>query len=258
MSISRRDMLKLGGAALLASALRPVIPALAISNPPDVFSHGSLRLPKAALTIDDCYLVHIMQKMEKTLADFPEMRVTYFPVGEALLSTETKDPGIWKRVAEQGHDIGYHSFHHDNLQVFSNEDVLRDYDAWLDALRTVLGREPRVYFARPPYGNVSAPFLNLCKERGLICTMWSWGWGGMDLKDTIQYTVPKTKNGDVVLMHTRTFDSNVLADGLTWMREKGMRAVTLRELYYDFRKEQIQAKGCETPATSSLTRTCID
>ena len=243
---------------MLASALSPALKALADSAPPAVFSHGSTRLPKAALTIDDCYLVHIVQKMEKTLADFPEMRVTFFPVGEALLSTDQKDPGIWKRIAEQGHDIGYHSFYHDNLQVFSNEAVLRDYDQWRDALRKVLGREPRVYFARPPYGNVSAPFLNLCKERGLICTMWSWGWGGTDLKDTVTYTMPKTKNGDVVLLHTRTIDSDVMIDGLPWLKSQGIQAVNLRQLYYDFRKEQIETKGCETSTGSSLTRTCIE
>jgi peptidoglycan/xylan/chitin deacetylase (PgdA/CDA1 family) len=258
MSLSRRDILKFGGAAMLASAFRPALQALADTKPPEVFSRGSMRLPKVALTIDDCYLVHLVQNMEKTLAGFPDMRVTFFPVGEALLSNDQKDPGIWKRIADQGHDIGYHSFHHDNLQVFSEQAVFDDYDKWLDALRKVLGREPRVYFARPPYGNVSPQFLSLCKQRGLVCTMWSWGWGGTDLQDTIQYTVPKTKNGDIVLMHTRTFDSNVMVDGLPWLKDHGMRAVSLRELYYDFRKEQVEPQGCETTTTSSLTRTCIE
>ena len=256
MSLSRRDILKLGGATVLASAFSPAVRALAASVPPAVFSRGSHRLPRVALTIDDCYLVHVMQKMEKTLAEFPGMRVTFFPVGEALLSTEQKDPGIWKRIAERGHDIGYHSFYHDDLQTFSTEGVLRDYDKWLDALRAVLGREPRVYFARPPYGNVSTPFLELCKQRGLVCTMWSWGWGGLDLADTVKYTVPKTKNGDVVLLHTRTFDASSMHEGMAWLERQGMQAVTLRQLYYDFRKEQIDAKGCETSAASSLTRTC--
>lgn len=258
MSLSRRDILKLGGATMLASALSPTIRTFADSGAPAVFSRGTNRLPRVALTIDDCYLVHILQDLEETLADFPAMRFTFFPVGEALLSTEGKDPGIWKRFAARGHDIGYHSFSHDNLQVFKTEDVMRDYERWLDALRQVLGTEPRVHFARPPYGNVSPQFLTLCKERGLVCTMWSWGWGGTDLKDTITYTMPKTKNGDIVLLHTRTFDMNVIREGLPWMAKQGMQAVSLRQLYYDFRKEQIDAKGCDTGASGSLTRTCMD
>jgi peptidoglycan/xylan/chitin deacetylase (PgdA/CDA1 family) len=257
-SISRRDFLKLGGAAMLAAASSPVMRVLADSTAPSVFSRGSKRIPKVALTYDDCHLVTMLQKLEKMLDQYPDFRVTLFPVGEALLSNETKDPGIWKRFVQRGHDIGYHSFNHDDLELFKTEDVLRDYDHWLDALRQVLGFEPLVHFARPPFGNVSPPFLDLCKERGLVCTMWSWGWGGTDLADVVTYNVPKTKNGDIVLMHTRTFDMDVTSAGLPWLAANGIRAVSLRRLYYDFRKEQSESKGCDAATGSSLTRTCID
>jgi len=250
--------LKLGGAALLAAALPPVAHALADSAPPTVFSRGSKRIPKVALTYDDCHLVTMLQKLEKTLEQYPDFRVTLFPVGEALLSNETKDPGIWKRFVQRGHDIGYHSFYHDNLELFKTADVLRDYKMWLDALRQVLGREPIIHFARPPFGNVSPPFLDLCRERGLVCTMWSWGWGGTDLADVVTYNVPKTKNGDIVLMHTRIFDMDVTREGLPWLVLNGFQAVSLRQLYYDFRKEQIESQGCEAGSGGSLTRTCID
>ena len=256
MSLSRRDVLKLGGAAVLASALSPTLDALASSAPPSVFSRGSATLPRVALTIDDCYLSYILEKMENALAEYPEMRVTFFPTGEALLSTEGKLPGIWKRLVERGHDIGYHSFYHDNLQVFSNENALLDYDMWVGALKKVLGKEPRVHFARPPFGNVSPTFLTLCKQRGLVCTMWSWGWGGTEVEDTVKYTVPKTKNGDIVLLHTRSVDAGVILEGLPWLKQQGLQAVTLRQLYYDFRKEQINAAGCDASTASSLTRTC--
>jgi len=256
MTLSRRDILKLGGAALIASALSPAIRALAASAAPAVFSRGSRRQPRVALTIDDCYLASIMQKMEKTLAEYPAMRVTFFPVGEALLSVEQKDPGIWKRLAARGHEIGYHSFYHDDLQAFHTEGVLQDYDKWFEALRSVLGGEPRVYFARPPYGNVSPPFLEMCRQRGLVCTIWSWGWGGSDLADTVRYTIPKTQSGDIVLLHTRSFDADSMRSGLAWLEAQTLQAVTLRQLYYDYRKEQLDPKGCETSTVASLTRTC--
>ena len=258
MSISRRDVLKLSSAALLSAAVSPILNALAEPAAPSVFSRGLTRLPKVALTYDDCYLVTVLQKLEKTLNANPDVRVTFFPVGEALLSTDGKDAGIWKRFASRGHEIGYHSYYHDNLALFSTVDVIRDYDRWLDALRQVLGKEPLVHFARPPYGNVCPQFLELCKERGLICTMWSWGWGGTNLDDTVKYTVPKTKNGDIVLMHIRTFDIEATDSGLPWLASQGLQAVTLRQLYYDFRKEESESKGCESTTSSSLTRTCID
>ena len=109
---------------MLSAAFSPVIRTLADSAAPSVFSRGSKRLPKVALTYDDCHLVTVLQKLEKILDANPDVRITLFPVGEALLSNETKDPGIWKRFAQCGHDIGYHSFNHDNLELFKDEDVI--------------------------------------------------------------------------------------------------------------------------------------
>jgi peptidoglycan/xylan/chitin deacetylase (PgdA/CDA1 family) len=257
-SISRRDFLKLGGAALLSAALAPVTQALAATPTQTVLYHGSLKRPKIALSYDDCHLVTMLQKLEKTLERHPQVHITLFPVGEAIVSTEAKDPGIWKRFFQKGHEIGYHSFYHDNLELFKTEDVLRDYDRCMDALRAALGTEPQVRFARPPFGNVSQSFLNLCRIRGLVCTMWSWGWGSDSSADAMANIVPKTKYGDIVLMHTRSMDMSTTEAALPWLAQRKISAVTLRELYRDLQLERIDSAGCDADANNSLTRTCLD
>lgn len=259
-SLTRRDFLKLGGAALAASALGRVSEALAASGAPaaPVIHHGSRRHPKIALTVDDNDLVHLMQKLENILDGFPGFHVTFFPVGTVLLSNEGKDPGIWKRLLGKGHEIGYHSFNHISMETWRTETIIADFDRWRDALRQVLQTEADVRFARPPYGNGSPQFLEMCRARGLVCTMWSWGWGGVDSADVLRYTVPKTKRGDIVLMHTRSVDVETIAAALPWAAGQGLDAVTMRELYSDLQREQNQPKGCEASAGSSLTRTCMD
>jgi peptidoglycan-N-acetylglucosamine deacetylase len=255
--ISRRDLLKLSGASLLAASLpdlRPVAAQEAATAP--LIWRGSERHRYVALTYDDCYLVKRMQDLEELLAQFPEFKITLFPVGVALLSNEGKDPGIWKRFVENGHEIGYHSWDHTNIGVMSPESAIADFDRWLEALKQVLGIQPNVHFGRPPYGVLSYSFDVLCKERGLVNTMWSTGWGG-ELEVALN-AAKKSRNGDIVLLHIRTQDYNTSVQAFPWMRENDWGAVTLTKLYDDLLREQNESAGCEVDAGSALTRTCME
>lgn len=255
-SISRRDFLKIGGLSLLSTALLPYEPTATANKEQPVLYQGSAHYNRVALTYDDCYLVTILHRLEEILGQHPEVRVTLFPVGEALINNEAKDPGIWKRFVDKGHEIGYHSFDHANPELISTHGIVADFDRWLDALRGVVGREPIVRFARPPYGNKSSSFLNMCVQRGLVPTMWSTGWGG-PTESVITYTVPKIRRGDIVLLHTRLEDMETTADALPELAERGIQAVTLTRLYLDWLMEQNESQGCYADSTS-LLRTCIE
>jgi peptidoglycan/xylan/chitin deacetylase (PgdA/CDA1 family) len=196
-----------------------------------------------------------MQDLETLLAKFPEFKITLFPVGVALLSNEEKDPGIWKRFFEQGHEIGYHSWDHQNFGVMSDETALADYARWLEALTQVLGFAPTVRFGRPTFGSLAASFDTVCRKHGLVNTMWSTGWGG-ELAVGLN-AAKKSRNGDIVLLHIRTQDYNTSVEAFPWMKENGWRAVTLSRLYDDLLLEKNQSAGCEVSAGSRLTRTCI-
>jgi peptidoglycan/xylan/chitin deacetylase (PgdA/CDA1 family) len=142
-NISRRDFLKLSAAALLGISAGKFIPA---QNDEPYFTapliwNGSRKFKRMAFTYDDCYLLNKMQALEKLLNEYPEFKVTFFPVGVKLLSLEEQDKGIWKRLVEKGHEIGYHTFDHVNLGVMTPDTALMDYDKWYAALTQVLGRE---------------------------------------------------------------------------------------------------------------------
>lgn len=214
------------------------------------------RYKRVALTYDDCYLVTMLHKLEEILEQNPDVRITLFPVGEALLNNQGKDPGIWKRFYDKGHEIGYHSFDHANPAMMSAWDLLADYDRWLGALQTVLGIEPEVRFARPPFGNISSSFTYMCKQHGLVPTMWSTGWGG-PTKDILNYTVPKVQPGDIVLLHTRPEDIATTEKALPELANLGFQAVTMTSLYADCLKEENESKGCYADP-GFLMRTCIE
>ncbi|MFZ5880726.1 MAG: polysaccharide deacetylase family protein [Chloroflexota bacterium] len=256
--LTRRDFLKLAGAGLLAAAAPGLIPASAQEgeSAPLIY-RGSSRHRYVNLSYDDCYLVKKLQELEKLLDQYPDFKITLFPVGLALLSNEGKDPGIWKRFYEKGHEIGYHSWDHTNFGVMSPEAALADYARWYDALAQVLGVMPTVRFGRPTYGSLAYSFDVVCRENNLVNTMWSTGWGGEPL-DVVQYTVPKARNGDIILLHIRSDDVITSTGAYPWMRTHGWGAVTLSQLYDDLLMEQNQSTGCDAYSGPSLTRACIE
>jgi peptidoglycan/xylan/chitin deacetylase (PgdA/CDA1 family) len=255
-SLTRRDFLKLSGLSLLSTAFLPYKPILVSSQKQPVFFQGNTHYDHVALTYDDCYLVTILHRLEEILEQHPGVLITLFPVGAALLNNEQKDPGVWKRFYKKGHEIGYHSFDHTNPQVVSPENVIADFDRWMDALRGVLDQEPIVRFARPPFGNTSPSFLHMCAQRGVVPTMWSTGWGG-PTESVVNYTVPKIQRGDVVLLHTRIEDMDTTEKALPELAERGIQPVTMSRLYLDWLKEQNESRGCFADSTSPM-RTCIE
>jgi len=253
----RRDFLKIGGATLLAATLSKVGIANAdYSYLAPLIYRGSIRHHYIAITYDDCYLLRRMHNLETLLDEYPEFRITLFPVGVALLNLERQDAGIWKRFYEKGHEIGYHSWDHNNFSVMSARVALDDYARWLEALTQVLGFEPRVRFGRPTFGSLAPSFDAVCLEKGLVNTMWSTGWGGT-LEDGL-HAAHKSRNGDIVLLHIRTQDLQISREAYSWLRTDNWGVVTLTRLYDDLLLEQYDSEGCDVGFGSSLTRTCME
>jgi peptidoglycan/xylan/chitin deacetylase (PgdA/CDA1 family) len=267
-ALTRRDFLKLGGASLISTAAARFVPVGAPTAPAPIIYHGSAFYRRLAITYDDCLLVTRLHMLQSALLDNPSVQVTLFPVGQALLNNESKDPGIWKWFHSRGHEFGYHSWDHTDPYVLSDDQVLADYDRWQDALYRVLGDQPQVRFCRPPFGNLSPSFLNMCAHRGKVATMWSTGFGGA--VDVGVRAAKNAKNGDISLMHTRdqpaipainqeeSWDMTVTAKILPYFTGTGMECVGLSILYDDLVREEQDSLGCEVGTGSSLTRSCLD
>src|SRR3990172_4516044 len=218
MNISRRDFLKLGCAALLGISASKLLP---LQDEPNFTApliwNGSRKYRTMAFTYDDCYLLKRMQDLEILLNEFPDFKVTYFPVGAKILDLERQDPGIWKRLVDNGHEMGYHTFDHINIGVMSPAAVLKDFDKWQGALNQVLGMDYSVRFVRPTYDVISYTLDVLCQERGLVAALFSIGGGGEP--DVVFRAIQRGKGGDIVQMHIRTQDYNSSVLAFPWLKE---------------------------------------
>jgi peptidoglycan/xylan/chitin deacetylase (PgdA/CDA1 family) len=206
--------------------------------------------------------------LEEILSRYPGAHVTLFPVGDAFATVNAKDPGLWNRFYDKGHEFGYHSFYHDNLELYEPQQVVDDYDKWLNALNQVLGKRVTVHFARPPYDILSSPFSYMCEQRGLVATLFSIGGGGPT--SFVMNAIRRFKNGDIIQFHTReqpaipsigqeeSTDMTTTSQAIPFFNDLGIQCVTLSQLYDDVLREQYSSDGCNVGVGDSRTRTCLE
>jgi peptidoglycan/xylan/chitin deacetylase (PgdA/CDA1 family) len=238
--INRRSFLKLAGAGLGAAAATLAGRLPAGRKLPPIFAHGSREYPSLALTYDDCYLIRLLQELDRMLAARPEMRVTFFPVGKALLNIAGHDPDLWPRLYRAGHEIGYHTFDHTAPSLLTTKELVADFDYWMETAAQVVGQAPAVRFARPPFSDRSRSFLELCLERNLVVGLWSadWSseWGGDPARGSREMS--RVRNGDVVLLHIRTSDITNTQTALSLPAVAAKRRVTMSQLYAAARRPE--------------------
>ena len=263
MRFSRRDFLKLGGAALLSTAFSSanrLNDSLAL---PGVIYHGSRKYPTIAMTYDDCWHPEVLDQLIGMVTPYPDFHFTFFAVGDAIEIDEALKPGIWKRLFDQGHEIGYHTYHHVDPQVMSTASLITDFDQWMNKLQQVLGVEPKVHFARPPYDDLSISFQELCRERGMVATLYSAGFESSKMEDSLRLA-SRAQNGDIVQMHTYQdppngrYDVDITSKVVPYLADQGFTLVTMSQLYDDILRDQLNSDGCDVGTGSSLTRTCLD
>ncbi len=263
MTFSRRDFLKVGGAAFLAGTF-PSLRMAGIGAPaPNVIYHGSRLFPKIAMTFDDCWHPEVLDQLMDMVEPYPAFRFTFFAIGDAVEIDETLRPGIWKRLYEQGHEIGYHTYHHVDPQVLSTGNLMDDFDQWMNTLQSVIGIAPPVHFARPPYDDLSLSWQEFCRKRGIVATLYSAGFEAEKIADSMRL-ISNAMNGDIVQMHTyqdppnKRFDVDITAQAVPYLAEHGFTLVTMSQLYDDLLREQFSSDGCEVGMGNSLTRTCLE
>ncbi len=148
-------------------------------------------------------------------------------------------PETARRVADDGHLVGNHSFYHARLPLLTDDGIATDIrDAEL-AIREIAGVDPRPWF-RCPFGAGSGDdrVLGVLEELGyrdidqdVVLEDWEPGRTGVAILEDALRETPAAGDPAVVLFHawpTGTLDAlPELIDGL---RSRGARFVRIDEL----------------------------
>ena len=157
----------------------------------------------------------------------------FFVVGNMI---ETA-PDIIRRMAEEGHIVGNHTYHHPDMSAISDNEVFKqELDSLAELYRETTGEEMPMFY-RPPQGKYSTENLKQAQALGYKTILWSLAYVDwyVDDQPTHQQAydklLPRIHNGAIVLLHsTSQTNAEILDDLLTKWEEMGYSFAPLTDL----------------------------
>lgn len=155
-------------------------------------------------------------------------KASFFLIGGSV----DYDPDTVRRIRDEGHTIGNHSYTHPQLSALSAEGVASELDQTTEAIGKASSVQPQ--WLRPPYGATNDNVAAVSGQRGMALAMWdvdTLDWQNRNAGITCSSAVEGAQSGSIVLLHDihpSSVDATAcIIDGL---RAKGLRPVSLEEL----------------------------
>jgi peptidoglycan-N-acetylmuramic acid deacetylase len=156
---------------------------------------------------------------------------TFFVTGHYLLS----QPELTKRMVDEGHIIGNHSWHHPDLTQVSDERVREELRKVKEKTKELTGQKEMKYL-RPPRGVFSERTMQLAKEEGYTHVFWSLAFVDWNINNQKgwQYSydniMKQIHPGCVMLLHTVSKDNaDALEKVIQDLKKKGYTFKSLDE-----------------------------
>jgi peptidoglycan/xylan/chitin deacetylase (PgdA/CDA1 family) len=190
-----------------------------------------------ALTFDDgpspLWTPMILEELKKA-----DVKATFFMIGRHVESY----PEIARRVAEEGHEIGNHSFNHHVLIYYKMDELEKEIKDTEKMIKDVTGQTAK-YF-RPPKAWLTDEEKRKIKGMGYKIVLWSLNskdWVTFDDKYIIKYLLHRIRPGDIILFHDsggvfsaeggdRHETVKVISRLVEKLREKGYEFITISGL----------------------------
>lgn len=183
--------------------------------------------PKIAITFDDgpdpVYTPQLLDGLRERKA-----RATFFLMGKQAKA----HPELVRRMQEEGHLIGNHTYSHIQLKKSNREKFKAELIKTNELLEEITGEE--VQFVRPPYGSWDK---SLESELTMIPVLWTidpMDWCSDNVSAIVKKVTDKAKENAVILMHDE-YSSSVTAalEIVDILQKEGYEFVTVEELLWD-------------------------
>jgi peptidoglycan/xylan/chitin deacetylase (PgdA/CDA1 family) len=202
-----------------------------------VISRGSANDARVALTFDDGPLPGTTDVILDTLAVL-DARAAFFVIGTHV----ERWPDLVRRMHDEGHVVGNHTFNHSHMGLFGRDRYWRDEIRRTDdAIERIIGRRPALF--RPPMGYKHWHVMNMAAETGHEVVTWTRR--AKDVKPTepsaiLERLVAPSRAGDILVLHDgndpclKPFDRAGTRDAMRplveGLRRRGLAPARLDEL----------------------------
>ena len=213
------------------SSQNPTLSNLPADFSPDIgvsFSRVSNEGNYIALTFDDGPHPRNTPRLLDILKQ-RNVRATFYVIGKSV----NLYPEITRRIVEEGHELGNHTYNHPNLSKMLSAKVREELNITRDAIIRATGVRPRTM--RPPYGALKTfqrEFIH--QEYGYPTILWDvdpLDWKRPGIAVVQSRILEGTRSGSIVLahdLHSTTVDA--MPSTVDALLAKGFRFVTVSQL----------------------------
>ena len=179
---------------------------------------------RIALTFDDGPHPYYTDLLLDGLAE-RGVKVTFFLLGENIEGRED----VIRRMSEEGHLIGNHTFYHVDINSLSMEEACAEIRDTSEAIRAITGQQ--VEYVRPPYGNWNKELECQVMMIPVFWTLDTLDWKVKNTDRIVREVLEDVEENDVILMHDsyRTTVEAALRI-VDELQKKGYEFVTADEL----------------------------
>lgn len=194
---------------------------------PENMEEGERETKKIALTFDDgphpVYTEQMLEVLEEA-----QVPATFFLLGQNIEGHEE----LVKEIAEKGHLIGNHTFHHVQITGLPKEKACEEIEETSQLIEELTGKGTE--YVRPPFGTWNE---GLESSLDLIPVMWTidtLDWTTQNVDSIVEHVVKNVGENDIILMHD-SYQSTVEATEriIKLLKSEGFEFVTVDEVIMD-------------------------
>ncbi|MBQ7645695.1 MAG: polysaccharide deacetylase family protein [Clostridia bacterium] len=132
---------------------------------------------------------------------------TFFVLG----SNAEKYPDLIRRIIDEGHEIGIHTYSHLYPNESNVDEVINEIKRTEQYLLDNFAYQPKLF--RPPGGAYNAKLMDAVNEIGYKYVLWSWrintlDWSSPPVQNVVNAILDNVSDGSVILLHDAVFGNS--------------------------------------------------